>query len=72
MKHDIKLAIDDELSDKIIKQSLREQIVLLKKNISDLRKKRKLEPYQQVDLDNDVMYLNALEKVYDYYGGNLK
>ena len=72
MKHDIKLAIDDELSDKIIKQSLREQIVLLKKNISDLRKKRKLEPYQQIDLDTDVMYLNALEKVYDYYGGNLK
>ena len=36
------------------------------------KKKKKIEDYQKHELAELVVALDAMEKVFDYYGGNLK
>tara|TARA_R110000751_G_scaffold49686_13_gene110487 strand:- start:1837 stop:2046 length:210 start_codon:yes stop_codon:yes gene_type:complete len=57
--------------DKIILSKLSEAIQDNKADIKTYKKMKNKEPYQKEDLRNFKRTLQALEEVYDYYGGNL-
>lgn len=68
----LKVEIDPETADGIVRCSLKQTIDYLRIDIAKLKKKKKLEDYQKQDLAEHIVSLNAMEKVFDYYGGNMK
>jgi hypothetical protein len=67
----MKIELSDEAIEDIVCATLSEHMKYMKKNIKELKKKGKLEPFQQQDLGHDVAMLAAMEEVYGYFGGNL-
>jgi hypothetical protein len=67
----MKIELSDEFVEDIVCATLKEHMKYLKKNIKELKKKSKLETFQQLDLGHDVAMLVAMEEVYGYFGGNL-
>lgn len=66
------LELDDEVTDAMVCATIKEHMKYLKKNIKELKKKKKLESHQQLDLGHDVSMLASMEEVYGYFGGNLR
>jgi hypothetical protein len=75
MKNKIKnmnVVIDPETADGIVRASVKQTIEYLREDIADLKKKKKTEYYQKHELGELIITLDAMEKVFDYYGGNLR
>jgi hypothetical protein len=75
MKNKIKnmnVVIDPDTADGITRCSLKQSIAYLREDITDLKKKKKTEYYQKHELGELIITLDAMEKVFDYYGGNLR
>ena len=70
--NNIKVEIDPDTADGITRCSLKQSIAYLREDIADLKKKKKTEYYQKHELGELIITLDAMEKVFDYYGGNLK
>jgi alkylation response protein AidB-like acyl-CoA dehydrogenase len=70
--NNMNVEIDPETADGIVRASLNQTIEYLREDITVLKKTRKLQDYQKRDLAELVVALNAMEEVFDYYGGNLK
>ena len=68
----MKVEIDPDTADGITRCSLKQSIEYLREDIASLKKKKKIEDYQKRELAELVVALDAMEKVFDYYGGNLK
>ena len=68
----MQIEVSDEIVDQIIKTELRESIIGVKRDIKNLKKMRKREKYQDMDLAHNEEILLHLEAVYDYFGGNIK
>ena len=64
--------IDPETADGIVRSSVKQTIEYLRKDIAVLTKVKKAEDYQKRDLAEQIRTLDAMEEVFDYYGGNLK
>jgi hypothetical protein len=69
---DMKVEIDPDTADGIVRASLKQTIEYLHEDIADLKKKKKTEYYQKRELADLIVSLDAIEKTFDYYGGNLK
>lgn len=65
------LEITDEIADQVVLNALKDSIECVSQSISELEQLDKLKEYQVADLVYDREILVALEKVYDYFGGNL-
>lgn len=65
------LEITDEIADQVVLNALKDSIECVSQSISELESLDKLKEYQVADLVYDREILVALEKVYDYFGGNL-
>lgn len=68
----MKFEIDIETADRLVVCSLRDAMDDLKESIKKLKRKKKLEDYEKEDLAESILSLDAMEKVYDYFGGNIK
>ena len=68
----MQVEIDPETADGITRASLKQSILYIREDIVKLKKKKKLEYYQHHELGELVIILDAIEKTFDYYGGNLK
>jgi hypothetical protein len=68
----MKIDVNEEIVDQIMKTELRESITRVKQDIKNLKKMRKREKYQDTDLADNEELLPHLEAVYDYFGDNLK
>ena len=66
------IEIDPETADGVVRASLKESIEYLREDIAVLKKVKKREDYQHRDLSEQIRTLEAMEEVFDYYGGNLK
>ena len=67
------MKLDSDIVDEICREALKDHMGLLKKQIKELKKhKGKLAEYQAQDLGNSIQTLDAMELVYDYFGGNVK
>ena len=64
------MIVHSDICDKIVVLRLAQDIAMIKSDIAKLRKIKKPEQYQQDDLDHNVATLDALNRIYDYYGGN--
>ena len=64
--------IDPETADGIVRASLKQTIQYLRKDISKYKRKKKLQDYEKRGLAEFIVSLDAMEKVFDYYGGNLR
>jgi hypothetical protein len=72
--NNMKVEIDPDTADGITRASLKQSILYIREDIVKLKKKKKskLEYYQHHELGELVIILDAIEKTFDYYGGNLK
>ena len=70
--NNMNVEIDPETADGIVRASLKQTIEYLREDITVLKKTKKLEDYQKRELADLIVSLNAMEEVFDYYGGNLK
>ena len=70
-----KVEIDGDTADRIVICSLEDSIRSIKNSIKayrkDLRKDGK-DSHAKIELEEDIRFLDALEKTYEYYGGNIK
>lgn len=64
--------IDPETAEGIVRASVKQTIEFLREDIAVLKKVKKAEDYQKRDLAEQIRTLDAMEEVFDYYGGNLK
>jgi hypothetical protein len=71
MNHLKKVEIDPETADRITLCTLRESIKYLKEDITTLKKKKKLQAHEKIDVADAIKDLAVLEGAYDYYGGNI-
>lgn len=67
-----KVYIDPDTADSIVVASLRDSINYIKIDIKRLKSKKKLEGFEKEDLADFILNLDAMEKVFDYYGGSIK
>lgn len=71
----MKLEIDGDTADHIVVCSLKESIRHIKKSMKayrkDLRKDGK-DNHAKLELGECIRFLDAMETVYEYYGGNYK
>lgn len=70
-----KVEIDADTADRIVVCSLEDSIQGIKDSIKELKKnlqKNKKDEYTKQELMDCMFFLDALEKTYEYYGGNLK
>ena len=70
--NNMNVEIDPETADGIVRASVKQTIEYLREDIVVLKKTKKLEDYQKRELADLIVSLNAMEEVFDYYGGNLK
>ena len=70
--NNMNVEIDPETADGIVRASVKQTIEYLREDITVLKKTKKLEYYQKHELSELIITLDAMEKVFDYYGGNLK
>ena len=72
VKMNMNVEIDPETADGIVRASVKQTIEYLRKDIAVLKKVKKAEDYQKRDLAEQIRTLDAMEEVFDYYGGNVK
>ena len=72
VKMNMNVEIDPETADGIVVASVKQTIEYLRQDIAVLKKVKKAEDYQKRDLAEQIRTLDAMEEVFDYYGGNLK
>ena len=65
------IEINDDTLDKLMRDDLGWHLQNVKKDIAAAKKNKKLQDYQMRELAQNVILADALEKVYDYFGGNL-
>ena len=65
-----KVYIDPETADGIVVASLTDTMESLRIEIKRLKSTKNLLPHQKEDLADATLHLDAMEKVFDYYGGN--
>lgn len=65
----MKLEVDEDMLDGIIVASLTESIDTLEKEIKRLKKIKKRAEYQERDLGDNLVHLDALKRTRYYYGG---
>ena len=70
--NNMKVEIDPDTADGITRCSLKQTIAYLREDIAVLKSVRKREYYQKHELGELIITLDAMEKVFDYYGGNIK
>jgi len=70
--NNMNVEIDPDTADGIVRASLKQTIEYIGEDIAVLKKTKKLEDYQKRELAELIVSLNAMEEVFDYYGGNLK
>ena len=72
--NNMQVEIDPETADGITRASLKQSILYIREDIVKLKKKKKgkIEYYQHHELGELIIILDAIEKTFDYYGGNLK
>jgi hypothetical protein len=70
--NNMNVEIDPDTADGITRCSLKQSIAYIREDIADLKKKKKTEYYQKHELGELIITLDAMEKVFDYYGGNIK
>lgn len=70
--NNIKVEIDPDTADGITRCSLKQSIAYLREDIAVLKSVRKREYYQKHELGELIITLDAMEKTFDYYGGNLR
>jgi hypothetical protein len=68
----MKVEIDLDTADGIVRCSLKQTIEYLREDIAEYKKKKKLQDYQKRELADLIVSLDAIEKTFDYYGGNLR
>ena len=68
----LKVEIDPDTADGITRCSLKQSIAYLREDIAVLKSVRKREYYQKHELGELIITLDAMEKTFDYYGGNIK
>jgi len=68
----MKIEINDDYLDVIMCQLLKDSISLVQKEIERLQNKKKLSKVEKIDLYDCYKNLEALDRVHNYYGGNLK
>jgi hypothetical protein len=71
-KTQIKLEIDYDTMDGLVRASLENSIETLEETITSLKRIKKPTTINKQDLGDAVLDLMAFEKVYNYYGGNEK
>ena len=64
----INLPIDNEFADDLVARMLKEHTAMIKSNIAELKRKKRLEYYEHEDLDYNVKLFEALKVVNDYFG----
>ncbi len=70
--NNMNVEIDPDTADGIVRCSLKQTIEYLREDIAEYKKKKKLQDYQKRGLAELIVSLDAIEKTFDYYGGNLK
>jgi hypothetical protein len=65
----MKIEIDEEVIDNLVVSSLSESIGHIERNIKALKKLKKLEPYQQEELADYIIDLEAIKRTRYYFGG---
>ena len=70
--NNIKVEIDPDTADGITRCSLKQSIAYLREDIAVLKSVRKREYYQKHELGELIITLDAMEKTFDSYGGNLR
>lgn len=65
----MKLEVNEEVVDGIIIASLNESIDMIESDIKRLKKLKKREQYQERDLEDCLVHLDALKRTRYYYGG---
>lgn len=65
----MRLDLDDEVTDAIVLATLKEHRKYANKNVKDLKKKKKLESYQEQDLGHNIRLAASLDDVIRYFGG---
>lgn len=70
MKYNLKL--DDDTVDGLVCAVLKESIDIAKEEIKHLKKMKKVESHNKEDLADCILNLDAMETVYNYFGGNIK
>lgn len=68
----MKLEIDSDTADHIVICSLRDSIRTLKTEIKKLKMIKNPSDWDKKQLAEDILDIHALEKVYNYFGGNIK
>jgi hypothetical protein len=63
------IELDSEVADRICAACISEHIDMQKANIKALKKIRKRLPHQEQDLQDDIVLLDALQRVSRYFGG---
>lgn len=64
----ITLNINNEFADDLVVRILKEHTTIIKNNITDLKRTKKLMPHQQEDYDYYVKLHAALKVVNGYFG----
>lgn len=67
-----KIGIDHDTADHIVVCSLKEAIDTLEESITKIARRKKLSDYDRRELADQMDDLSALQKVYNYYGGNTR
>lgn len=70
----MKIELDDDTIDNIVCATIKEHLKYAKKNVKELRAKKKksgLKEYEQDDLTHNEDMQDALGRVYGYFGGYL-
>ena len=65
----MKLEVDEDMLDGIIVASLSESIKDIEHSIKELKKIKKRKEYQERDLEDCLVHLDALKRTRYYYGG---
>jgi len=65
----MKLDVDEEILDGIIVAALSESIKDIESSIEELKKIKKRKEYQERDLGDCLIHLDALKRTRYYYGG---
>lgn len=66
----MKLEIDDEVVDGLVIATLNESINSLENETKRLKKMKNLLASQERDLEDSLVYLDALKRTRYYFGGN--
>ena len=68
----LNIEVSEEISDQIVLDVLKESIDCVTQDVKNLKAMKNKKEYQRQDMLNGIEILEALEKVYKYYGGNLR